>query len=149
DRVTILAFVQGISQNVRFAEIRVSARDRIQVAVFDDGADGEPSGSPLFTGGNKFLYSPVLCSLVIEHRQNERKPSLYLRFIESIDSKAEPVTINAVPSSVQRGVFFFPPDPGLSIRVNDHQLEVAGEFECPVGSSFPDAQHWIQQCESW
>jgi hypothetical protein len=122
--------VEGITKEVRRAELKFSSSVRESVSTADDGEGRAPEGNALFQRQNDFLFRAAIFGVSRHVDQNERY-RFYLKSCQVL-SVGETETIDAVPSSVVTGAFLLLPSPVVVSATSAGGVTIAGS---PIGST--------------
>jgi hypothetical protein len=122
--------VEGITKEVRRAELKFSPAVRESVSTADDGEGRAPEGNDLFQRQNDFLFRAAIFG-VSRYVDQNRRYRFYLKSCQML-SAGDTATIDAVPSSVVIGAFLLLPSPIAVSATSGGSVTIAGS---PIGST--------------
>ena len=147
-RLRLFGAVEGITKEVRRAELKFSCSVRESVSTTDDGQGNAPEGNSLFQRQNDFLFRAAIFGATRYVDQNGRY-RFYLNSC-SVLSSGEAAQIDAVPSSVVLGAFLVLPAPMWVSVAATGEVTIDGTS---IGSTQrPNLQtmgQMLSQFESW
>jgi hypothetical protein len=147
-RMVLFGTVEGITGEVRRAELKFFPQVRESVSTTDDGNGHSPEGHTVFYNRNDFLFRPAVFG-VERFVDPNRRYRFFLQSCQILDA-GDSVEIDAIPSSVVTGAFLQPPSPVSVAVTSGGGVTIAGIDMCMRQSpSLSSVRCMLVEFEQW